>query len=330
MSEIIVHTAVCDDVVRLATACVDIDSSTRKGLEGPTELLSLGAATRHADRHSVRLLSAIRENAGATPARVDQLTFILGWLTHRAADRQMKPVFRANPDPAGKSPKLCSVYQDAFVFSKLMVPAGRTPFDPDMWDLPLAAPGVEKDPSASEHVFGKWALSASSSNTETPSADSDPEEHRNAALAEAQRLITMMLQRALLSFHTLIPDDSDIEPWIDRVAGLVQVRRNDLDRYVKAVLDPDPRLVKKYIVDTGFYDDADPIIAGARAVQHDGRTMNRAKALSLSGGSHYAQATRTGLGYVLAADDFLAGRLDEKRLAEALDIGKLGRDGVAV
>jgi hypothetical protein len=242
----------------------------------------------------------------------------------------MKPVFRANPDPEGKSPKLCSVYQDAFVFSKLMVPAGRTPFDPDMWNLPLAAPGVEKDTTASEHVFGRWALSASSSNTDTPSADSDPVERRNATLAEVQRLITMMLQRALLSFHTLVPNDGEIEPWIDRVAGLVQVRRNDLGRYVKAVLDPDPELVKKYIVDTGFYAEDDSIIAAAREVQNEGRTMNRADALSLSGASHYAQATRTGLGYVLAADDFLAGRLDEEQLAGALDIGKLGRDGVAV
>lgn len=304
MSEIIVHTAVSDDIVRVAAACDDIDPLTRRGLEGTMELLSLGAATRHADRHSVRLLSRIREDGGETPSTVDQLTFVLGWLTHRAADRQMKPVFRANPDPEGKSPTLCSIYQDAFVFAKLMVPTGRSPFDSDMWELPLPARGVERE-----------------------SADATP---RATMLAETERLITMMLQRALLSFHTLVPDDTDIEPWIDRVAGLVQVRRNDLARYVKAVLDPDPALVQRYIVDTGFYADDDPIIEAARAVQHEGRAMNRAEALSLSGDSHYAQATRTGLGYVLAADDFLAGRLDEDRLSEALDIGKLGRDGIAV
>lgn len=82
----------------------------------------------------------IRDDRGETPERIDQLAFILGWITHRAADRQMKPVFRANPDPEGRNPALCSVYQDAFVFANLMVPNGRDPYDPDMWHSPNGEP----------------------------------------------------------------------------------------------------------------------------------------------------------------------------------------------
>lgn len=297
MSERITHTAVVDDCFRLATADPSLHPAIRTAMTTHHDLARLASATRHGDRHNVGLLEGIRDRLASDAEDADavrHLAFVLGWVCHRAADRQMKPVFRAMHPVKKDRPTECSVYHDAFIL--------RTVYGID---------GDPMYPSASLGLAGPQ----------------DPE------LAERMRLtIHALLQQSLIEMHTLIPDDDDAGPWVDKVCSRMQSFYVDIDRYAKAIAEPDAEKMQRFIIDDGFYAEGDRLISLARELQkgtHTGDMDSRAE-LAQPAESHYGKSLKLGLGYMLASDDFLHGRIDSTQLHDAFDIGVLGRDGIGV
>lgn len=298
MSENITHTGIIDDTRRMVLAAAEHDA----GLLPPVfsecmrechDIMRLGGVTRHADRHSVALLADMR---GRDLDIVDKsrLAFIFGWLSHRAADRQMKPVFRETCPDAPEKPTECSIYDDAFIYLRRY---------------------SAQDPLYTDALFEQMASGTAAGQD----------------CAELRSLIRGLLQGSLIGIHTLIPDDGDGKGWIDRLVSVHQKWRINMDRYLKAITEPDPILYKTYIVETNFYDPADSLIAYVEALQAEKADVNH-KLLRFAGeqSSDYAQALSKAWDYIKAAGLFFQGELDEDALADAFDHGRKGRDGLGV
>jgi hypothetical protein len=147
-----------------------------------------------------------------------------------------------------------------------------------------------------------------------------------------EELLHVLLRRALIGMHTLIPDVENPEGWIDRIYRRRQEFHVDLERYNRAITEPDPAKVQTYIAEDGFYDRSESIISTARRLQH-GELVSYDEivvALEAPAESHYGQALAIGMRYLKAASDFFVGDLDRETLEARLDIGKPGRDGQAV
>ena len=94
----------------------------------------------------------------------------------------------------------------------------------------------------------------------------------------------------------------------------------------------DPEKVQTYIVEDGFYTRDDPVIDVARRLQH-GEDVDAAEveeAVAADATSHYGKALKIAMGYLRAADEFFTSDMDLETLKRRLDIGKAGRDGLAV
>ncbi|MFO8006767.1 MAG: hypothetical protein R6V05_03435 [Candidatus Brocadiia bacterium] len=291
MSENITHTAVVDDCRRLALSWPAICAPFKEALRHHHDTTRLGGLTRWGDRFTVELLGRYaetwekgdgKERAGA------RLAFVLGWLCHRAADRQMKPVFRAADPDCEESPTDCSIYHDVFLFLEVYGSGAEEPYSPATLEAPLES------------------LSAG-----------------DVRAADVEELLRAVLQRALLGLHTLKPDARDIEGWLDGLLDLRQEYRVSIPRYAKALAEPDAGKVRRFIEEVNFYDPADPLIRLARSIQRNGPAdVPMEEALEAAGGgSHYARALRRGCRYLQTGSEYFTGRITEEEGRERLDIG---------
>ena len=301
MSESVTHTGILDDCFRLMQVSDPICDAFKEVAESENDFARLGGITRSGDRFTVQLLDRFRKRwAERKPEDKlePKLAFVLGWLTHRAADRQMKPVFRdAEPDRT-QSPSDCSVYHDAFVFKEVFAGGREAPYSTATFEA-----GMQSLPAAS--AFDT---------------------------ADVEAFFRALLQRALIELHTFIPDRDDIEPWLEKLSALQQGFYVDVDRYAAAIYKPDPEKVKRFLTDVNFYDREDPIVVAARGIQHgDGTTASQVKeAATADAKSHYAQALQMGYGYLCAASEFFSSEMSTEALKARLDVGKPGRDGKSV
>jgi len=110
-----------------------------------------------------------------------------------------------------------------------------------------------------------------------------------------------LFQRALLSSHTIKPDYSDIDGWLDRLFEAVQDLYIDINLYARVYREPDPAKVQAYGVETAFYRSDDPAIRAARALQRgapvEAEEVRRALEVDANE-SGYAQAVALGLAYL--------------------------------
>lgn len=298
MSESITHTAVLDDCLRLMLAADEVCPAFCEAARRHRDFARLGVVTRAGDRHTVRLLKSFGERwAARRPEHLleAKLAFVLGWLCHRAADRQMKPVYREVELGREMKPTECSVYQDAFLFREIYASGPDSPYHPRFFE-----PGLASFPAA-----------------------------RGLEIGAVEELCQALLQRSLVSLHTLIPDDQDAEGWLEHLFKLRQEFRVDVRRYAEAIARPDLQKLRRFIVETRFYDPQEPLIAAARALQH-GQALPAAKVrdgLRGEPATHYGKALKTGCGYLLAASELFSGKLSEEAANQRLEIGKPGRDG---
>lgn len=303
MSENVTHTAVVEDCFNLMYASDRICPAFKEVGREHTNFAQFGSVTRSGDKFTVQLLDNYRvdwETRKDAEKLGYKLAFVLGWLCHRAADRQMKVVFREAEPESTEFPTDCSLYHDAFIFRELYLGQTDTAFsyvaatfEKNMDSHPLAA-----------HI----------------------DVHR---LADLFRLIH---QRLLIEMHTFIPDTDNIEGWFDKLHARHQEQIIHMDRYAAAVVTPDPAKVKRFVTDTNFYSDGDELIRLTKRLRR-GETVSPEEiesAFAAEAQSHYAQAVKIGFSYLRSASDFFTGTIDRETLRDKLDIGRKGRDGLSV
>lgn len=135
----------------------------------------------------------------------------------------------------------------------------------------------------------------------------------------------VLLQRALLSIHTFIPDRANAEAWLDKLFSLRQSFYVEIARYTEAYYHPDPQKTQRYVIDVNFYDADDDLIRLARAIQTGDDVGKSAVDEAFGSGrneSKYAQALAHGLRYLIAANQFFNSDMPLDELKIAFDIGK--------
>jgi hypothetical protein len=295
MSESITHTAVVDDALALVVHYDEFRPDFRESVQRFRDLARLGGITRSGDRHNPVLLERLRERAAAGAfgeGDSRKLAFVMGWLSHRACDRQFKRLFRQLEPESAVSPRDSSVYHDVHLF-RVMYDGGRSaPFTP--WSL---QPGLLGHPAA---PF--------------------------VAVDAVEDLFKAIWRRMLVEMHTFIPDEDHVETWLDSVCDVHQALYVDLHRYAEAYLRPDPDKLRRFVVEPRFHDPADPVVALASALRRReplvaAPTLDALIATARTA-CQYGQAVLRALRYLRAANAFFDRRLDANALRGALDIGK--------
>lgn len=295
MSDHIAHIGICDDSFRLGMLHPKITSTFKQLMLERRDDAHMGCVTRHADKWSANVIAHARDamsgqNDDTLAER--KLAFVLGSLTHRAADRLTKPItncWKGEPDSGnfGSAANESKIMQDIFVWKEVF----------------QSGHGDAADP------FSPWALAAPS---EEP-----------AALSEAW--FRLMLRRALISMHTINPDDDNIHPWFERFFHGLQTFPKQIEQYAQLASKWPQDKVKKYLIDKHYYHRDDPTIALARSI-HRGHTATEQQVLdahqaTLETHSRYARALAKALDYLIAGSLLFENKINVEDASKHLDIG---------
>jgi len=305
MSEHIVHTAVYEDCMNLINISEEICEEFKVAVLKYKDFGQLGSITVSGDRFTFKLLKEYKEkwNTRTPEDRIDlKLAFVLGWISHRAADRQMKPIWRLGhikqiSSQQSLKPTECSIYQEAHIFREYYI---------------------------HDEIFASSIMQ----QNQCQLSSSIGIKNHDAFVTLARSV----LKRCLIETHTLKPNCEDINGWIDRLYDIQQNFYVDINRYSNAVLNPDPQKYKMYIVDVNFFDSNDPVIILCKKIRN-GAPVDTAQITASIGSknsSHYAKAVALGYNYIKAANDYFKGFIDFETLKDRLDIDKKGPAGVTV
>jgi hypothetical protein len=305
MSENVTHTAVVEDCFNLMFVTDKICNAFKEAGRNHIQFSQFGSVTRSGDKFTIPLLDNYRadwDNRKDKEKLGYKLAFVLGWLCHRAADRQMKVVFREAEPESREFPTDCSIYHDAFIFHRLYENNDHTPF-----------------PYRTAHFENNMAsLPAAAAINVNDAADT----------------FRVIWQRLLLEMQTFVadPDIDNVEGWFDKLHAKHQEQTIQLERYAEAVVAPVPDKVKRFIVDTHFYNEEDAIIQLCQALRQGAKPSQEEveTAYAAEPTSHYAHAVKMGYGYLRSASAYFMGEIDQDTLKDQLDVGKKGRDGQSV
>ena len=288
MSEYIVHTSVAEDCFNILLISDDIIPLFKEVIKKHRRFAHLGSITRGGDKFIVNLISKYKKEWNDNFEH--RLAFVLGWLCHRATDREMKPLYRELEPESSISPKDCSIYQDVFIFKEFY--------------LKNSSKALLEDKMESTNIV-------------------------NPLILELARLI---LQRLLIEIHTLIPDKENIEIWIDKLFKLKQDFYVDIKRYEDVLNKPDKEKFRKFILESNFFNENDPLIIVAKKLRE--KTIVNPdevrKAIYSKNESFYARSIRLSYEYIFSASEFFQDKIREDELTNRLNIGKPGRDGIYV
>jgi hypothetical protein len=306
MSEHIVHTGILEDSAALLPYLKQIPDSFVKALEKHLEFARLGCITVAGDTFSFRLLEEFKPRWKNRDDLLEaKLAFVLGWVSHRACDRTMKPIWHtveitgrgSDANPA-VSPTECSVYHegtlynlyyaDDAVFRLAVFPEELARWaGAELFDLPLAAEFVES-------AYGMNMMDNQTFPLPTGGRD--------------QQFMESMCIRAQ-KFYV------------------------DMSRYARAARSPRLEHKQEYVKAINWYDAQDDVLKTVRLLRRggcpDAETVE--KAVNTPGKSYYAQALQLSIKYISAAADYFNDdRMGMEVLKERLDIGKKGPGGLGV
>lgn len=293
MSEHITHLAICDDVVRLAKRHPEVHPYFNEVLAAHPDDAGLGATTRSADRWTVDLIVwARKEVARPTEERdkhlAQKLAFVLGALTHRAADRLMKPILAYARQREGDEGFVeATIHCDIFAF-KEVYGEGEGPHAGPFSKVVLQEPGTEAARRFEEYFRVLW-------------------------------------RRQLIAMHTFSPDRSDVHEWLNRLFVAMQDFPMELSRYARIAAEWDPSKVKRYLEDTHFYSREDALVQAARGIQRDhpipAADVVAALAATTNESSRYARALAKGLTYLIAASRLYEGAISVDEAKARFEVG---------
>jgi hypothetical protein len=304
MSEHIVHTGVLEDCFAIAPYLKLIPDDFAHVMRKHGRFAQLGSITVAGDQFTFRLLEQFKPLwAERDDVLEAKLAFVLGWVSHRACDRQMKPIWNisemkgrgSDADPS-LSPTTCSVYHEGTLYNL---------YYKDNPDFKLAIFEDELKKSPCAELF-----------------DLD----LAAAYMESAFGVNMM------DIQTFAPPPEG-QRFMEDVCIRAQKFYVDVSRYTKAAGSPDPELLRDFVTDINWYSEDDAIIKVAKKLRNGGRstTDECEDALNTLASSHYGQALQLSLRYFIAAADYMNNAsMSMDELKDRLDIGKKGRTGLGV
>ena len=223
----------------------------------------------------------------------------MGTILHQAADIQLKPVYHSF---GGREPYLeCSIYTDVYLLGQIYGDGNNDahwPYSPALLDL-----SAEKLPAI-----------------------------QGFSAKDLEDLSRVLLMRAYIALHTFQPG-LDILDWMDRFFLLRQNYFISVQQYAEAFANPDPKKVKRYVIDTNFYNPEDALIRLARTIQAgkvvDGDQIEGARARA-EGQSQYARAVARGCKYLKVSSLFFEDEMSRAEVIRALELPLKGSQAAPV
>jgi hypothetical protein len=304
MSEHVVHTGILEDSVAIMPCLKEIPGDFVKATQKHIGFAKLGCITVAGDRYSFRLLEEYKPLWKKRDDLLEaKLAFVLGWISHRACDRQMKPIWNvveisgrgSDANPA-VSPTECSVYHEGTLYN--LYYADDSVFRLAIFPEQLAAwTGAElfKLPQAAEFVESSYAMN-------------------------------------MMDIQTIPPPPAD-QRFIEELCLRAQKFYVDVNRYTRAASRPDPELKRDYVTGINWYNEKDDIIALARLLRRGGTPETKMvdRAMATPAASHYGKALQLSLRYICSAAAYFSDdNMSIDTLKDRLDIGKKGPGGLAV
>lgn len=295
MSEHLTHIAVCEDNIRLILYSDDINNDFKNSLKNHPDIAVICSAARGNHFYAVPFIEKVR-NEGITAAYSNELlASAIGWLSHRGADRQMKPL---TPDDMKiTNPKFSrdenQIYQDAVTFDKVYGGGERKSLSPYV-HLSKATLGYRMNSNVGSNLL------------HAP----ETEEH----------FITL-IQKNLLELHKFNGESQSFEQWLDQFPDSYQNLSENLNTYIEAFSNPDSEKMENYIYSVNYYDENDDIIRLARAIHEDRSvTIELEDALSkVDQQSQYAQALAKSFKFVKKASEFYENKIDKPTLYDFIE-----------
>ena len=306
MSEHVVHIGIIEDSVSLMPYLKNIPENFTRAVEKHLGFARLGSITVAWDSFSFRLLEQYKPLWKNKDDLLEaKLSFVVGWISHRACDRQMKPIWNvsemmsrgSDADPS-VSPTEISVYHEATLYNIFYSgnPVFRNAIFPDQLASWTGAELVNI-PLLSEFIESSFGMN----------------------------MINIQTFKA--------PPENTDQDFMERVCLNAQKFYVDVNRYTRAAKSPVPENKKNFVKDIDWFNQDDEIIKVIWQIRQgfDPGAERVQKAIAATASSHYAQAVQLSLKYITAASDYL---IDEGMgmdlLKDRLDIGKLGRGGIGV
>lgn len=298
MSDHIAHIAICNDAFNLAWLHPQVCDRFKALMRSHLEDAHMGSVTRYADKWSADIVVHDRDNANKPEDERDDMTdrklaFVLGSLTHRAADRVTKPITNCWPGHADRELSQANeskVMQDIFVWKEVF----------------NSGHGELADP------FTPWAII--------------PNSNEPAATSEAW--FRLMLRRALISMHTIHPDAEHVHDWFGQFFERMQTFPKRIEQYAQLAATWPADKVKKYLLDKHFYDRNDALIVLARHLQRGVSATSeqvveahQSTPVKEETHSRYARALSLALDYLVAGSDLYANSIDLQTAKTRFDIG---------
>ncbi len=306
MSEHITHVAVYEDAVRIIQRSGQFSDSFKTVLEEEYDSGMITCGSRGNHLFAVPLLEETREawKAGKTNREIKQkLAGAIGWITHRAADRHVKPLFWAVDDE--NNPKFSGneyrIYHDVSSYNEVYDGGKKNTLSPYEHFTPaLMVKGMKTEPAAN-----------------------DVDVHA------VEPLFTTQWQSDFLQLHQLTKNPDYSDEWLKKMFKNTQDYQENWKLYIQAFNDPDPEKWEKYISGPNYYNRDDDIIRFVRGIQ-EGQpddTINLEDALDKAKQeSHYAQMLRKCYDFIMAANKFFDYKIDKIAVYDGLEIGEMWRE----
>lgn len=303
MSEHIVHTAVLEDSFAICSGLHAISADFKEVIRKHARFAQLGCITVAGDQFSTRLLSEYRDKWDIQNEMLAaKLAFVLGWVSHRACDRIMKPIWVEPPMKIGSdvdptlSPSECSVYHEGFIYTKYY--KGTDTF--------------------------RYAI-----------FPEQMDELAGIQIMDRERICNFTEQAFAANYMAIqtLPEDGADQEWFENICMRTQKFYVDMNRYRRSAQDPDPGRTEKFISGIHWFDESDGIVRLANDLRWDRPpfTDDYDSVLKEEPISYYGKALRLSIGYIIAADEFLMHRdISLEELKDRLDIGKPGPGGQGV
>ena len=299
MSEHLTHIAVYEDCASMVMNSSRFTEAFRTCLKNQYDSGMFASGTRGNHLWAIPILEKYRDNwkKEETNEKIQQqIAAAIGWITHRASDLQMKPLWREMKakDPGFNDYEM-QIYHDAVTFREVYM-GGK---------LSTKSPYEKIAPATLE--TGMASLPASN--------------YLNVNILEP--LLTFMWQREFAELHQYVADKDDPDIWIDKFINNHQPLTEDLRIYIEAFQHPDPEKMERYIYSFNQYNPEDEIIQYVRGIQRNTPVnhINLENAVKKAEKqSQYAQALWKGYTFLSAASDFFDNILEKDKLLITLDI----------
>jgi hypothetical protein len=304
MSEHTSHIAIFEDTNRMVQHSEIFCQHFKSSLKEEYEIAAIASESKSGDLFIIPFIKESRQvfrQRKSTRETRKMLAAALGWISHKSADIQVKPLARKYNydsqryiDPYPVWNEKIEALQDITIFKNVYEATNKT--------------------TNSRYLdFGKFLYQRN--------IDSLPIAQK-IDLHKVEHWMASMWKADFLGLHDITEQTTYDDAWLKELFQRTQTFNELWDHYIEAYNNPDTELEKYLIDEKNFYNPQDQLIQWVRNIQKHtlDQAIDEKKALEQARGesaSQYAKILANAYLYITAADDFFNFKTDEATFLKA-------------